>query len=106
MTLQGPLAAKRKKVISIIRLKSADDDAIEEVILDSIDAAIIPVLTEDRLIPGGLTITQPEYVAYIDDMTEIRTGDIIRMQGRKDLYVTGSFEGEESQRLDLMQGQG
>ena len=104
--LQGPLAVKRKQIISIVRLGSADDDAVEETVLENIECALIPVLSEDRLIPGGLTITQPEYVAYIDDLTEVRTGDIVRRQGRRDLYVSGSFDGEDSQRLDLIQGQG
>ena len=117
--LQGPLALKRIRKISIHRRDSPDDDAETNRILPpadsedtSIESIFIPVLNDDTVLPGGPVLTEPAFVAYIDDRTKIRTGDIVRRAVNEDedeepdLYVTGHFVGEISQRLDLNQKAG
>ena len=113
--LQGPLAMKRLKKIKITRRDSPDDDADSSYILGSdsntVDAVVIPLISDDVLLPGGPVIEDAQFVAYIDknqetdEHTEIRSGDRVIISGEKDLWVIGAFKGEVSQRIDLSESQ-
>ena len=113
--LTGPLAGKRKQKITITRRQGPDDDSTTLRILppqsssdDGIDSILIPLLSDDTIMPGGPVITEPQFAAYIDDLTQIRTGDIVRRVGttQPDLYVIGVFVGDISQRIDLSESPG
>ena len=103
--LTGPLAAKRRKYISIWHREGPDDDAETirvlppeqipssvdpEILIENPDeriaAMFIPVISDDTLMPGGPVLSDAQYVAYIDNIEAmIMTGAIVKVWKSNDL---------------------